>query len=62
LTVHYVRRWTKQELTILLDHIFSKKINCIKLQEMGILRKNRGISLKWRSMKIQIKKLFEVDL
>ena len=55
------RNWTSEEIKILLKYIFKRRLNCVELQELGLLRKNQAISKKWSSMKHKIKKLFAVD-
>jgi len=41
--------------------LVKRRLNCVELQELGLLQKNQAISKKWSSMKCKIKKLFVVD-
>ncbi|CAH1768593.1 12175_t:CDS:2, partial [Entrophospora sp. SA101] len=52
-------KWTKRDKTILLKHCLGKRISTKELYRLGLLKKNQAMSKQWRSMKREIKKLFD---
>ncbi|CAH1765268.1 2823_t:CDS:2, partial [Entrophospora sp. SA101] len=45
------QQWTHNEITILLGHVFSQRIDQQELYDLGLRRSACAISSKWQSMK-----------
>lgn len=51
------REWTREELMILINAIFSRRINPQKLYDLGLIKSSQQMSKKKISIKIRLKKL-----
>ncbi|CAJ0644627.1 15478_t:CDS:2 [Entrophospora sp. SA101] len=51
------REWTREELMILINAIFSRRINPQKLYDLGLIKSSQQVSKKKNSIKIRLKKL-----